>query len=136
MQVSPDCVRSLAWPGSNKPPPVPTGNKGHLADTATWDLRKGNPLLQIPVVSPGYSEVGPWPRPAGTAGAGQKKGDGSLKTWAVDQPPLFCVTWPKPVPLLRPQSPELGSERMDQVLSPLLAPSERTESMGIGIFQT
>ena len=47
-QVSPDCIGvwvhpepGLAWEsGSNQPPPVQTRNRGHLADTATWDLQR------------------------------------------------------------------------------------------------
>lgn len=79
---------------------VQTRNRGHLADTATWDLRKDSALLHIPVVSLGHREVGSWSRQARTCWS--RAGEGSWEPG--DQvsrlaPVSSSATWPSLFPL-------------------------------------
>lgn len=49
-----------------------------------------------------------------------RKGAGSLQIWVLDEPLSGCVTWSQPVPLPGPQSPQLDSEKGNQMISPHL----------------
>ena len=64
-----------------------------------------------------------------------RKGAGSLQIWVLDEPLSGCVTWSQPVPLPGPQSPQLDSEKGNQMIGPHLAPPGRMESMGTGTSQ-